>query len=200
MDIGTMKRAHTFWFSDQTEIASVCRYMQARANRFLPGNFLNSSVAVGESVGDAGFSDTSVLSRMLGKLAFDGDIGSWSAPLTTRMGSWVAAFKSIRHLLVQDFYQLLPQPQTAEDWDAVQFVSYPADEAVVFAFAGCQGGDTMLRLRGLRQNHAYTVTRMPAGDSVTVSGDALMNGGLPIALEQDHGGLWRILAESRTNA
>jgi hypothetical protein len=41
---------------------------------------------------------------------------------------------------------------------------------------------------------------MPAGDSVTVSGDALMNGGLPIALEQDHGGLWRILAESRTNA
>lgn len=197
IDIGTMKRAHTYWFSDQTEIASVCRYMQARANRFLPGHLLNSSVAVAAGIGDGDFGDTSVLSRMLGKLAFDGDIGSWSPSLTVRMGSWVAVFKAIRHLLVQDFHQLLPQPQTAEDWDAVQFLSYSGDEAIVFAFAGCQGGGKTLKLRGLQRKHMYLVTQMLDGASATTSGEALMEGGLLIALEQDQGGLWRIRAERR---
>ena len=168
--------------------------MQARANRFLPGHLLNSSVAVGTNAGDAGFSDTSVISRMLGKLAFDGSIGNWSPALTARMGAWIAAFKSIRHLLVQDFYQLLPQPQTAEDWDAVQFVSYSGDEALVFAFAGCQGGERFLRLRGLPRACTYVVTRMLDGTTATISGDSLMGGGLPVALQQDQGGLWRVLA------
>ena len=199
IDIGTMKRAHTYWFSDQTAIATVCRYMQARANRFLPGHLLNSSVAVDTSASDADFCETSVLSRMLGKLAFDGDIGRWSSSLTARMGSWVVAFKAIRHLLVQDFYQLLPQPQTAEDWDAVQFVSYSGDEAIVFAFAGCQGGNKGLRLHGLRRDRTYVVTQMLDGESATISGDSLMNGGISVALQQDQGGLWRMLAESRTS-
>ena len=38
IDLGTIRRAHAFWFSDHTELPSCCRHMQARANRFLPGN------------------------------------------------------------------------------------------------------------------------------------------------------------------
>jgi alpha-galactosidase len=53
-DIGIIKRAHTIWFSDQTFDQSMCRYMQARANRFLPGHLLNSSVAVQLAGGDSG--------------------------------------------------------------------------------------------------------------------------------------------------
>ncbi|MEE3370418.1 MAG: glycoside hydrolase family 36 protein [Planctomycetota bacterium] len=43
IDLGTIRRAHTLWFSDHTELPSCCRHMQARANRFLPGHLLNSS-------------------------------------------------------------------------------------------------------------------------------------------------------------
>ena len=86
IDIGTMKRAHTYWFSDHSHEAPICRAMQARANRLLPGHLLNSSVAVGRDAGDAGFDDTAAISRMLGKLAFDGDIASWSPALTARNG------------------------------------------------------------------------------------------------------------------
>ena len=152
-DIGTMKRAHTYWFSDQTFDQSMCRYMQARANRFLPGHLLNSSVAVQLAGGDAGsdpmtqrgadwgpYNDTSILSRMLGKLSFDGDIASWSGEFAERASRLVAEFKTTRHLMVQDFYQLLPMPETADDWDAVQFVSYPGDAAALFVFAGQGGG------------------------------------------------------------
>jgi len=192
IDIGTMKRAHTYWFSDQTDLPKACRYMQARANRFLPGHLLNSSVAVGSNVRDEDFDDTAILSRMLGKLALDGWVTRWSPALTARMAAWVAVFKAIRHLLVQDFYQLLSQPQTVEDWDAVQFVSYAGDEAVVFAFAGARAGKMSLPLRGLQRNRQYRVTRMPTNKSQEVSGKALLETGLPVALQPDQGGLWRI--------
>ena len=192
LDLGTMKRAHTFWFSDETENAAICRYMQARANRFLPGHLLNSSIAVGRDVSEDHFSDTAILSRMLGKLAFDGHIANWSSALTHRMGSGVAEFKTIRHLLVQDFYQLLPQPQTAEDWDAVQFVSYSGGEAIVFAFAGCMGGEVILKLRGLREDRDYEVTKMGKSSSVRISGATLMQKGLTAALHDEEGGLWKI--------
>ena len=197
IDIGTMKRAHTYWFSDQTEMASLCRYMQARANRFLPGNLLNSSVAVSAKATDEGFDDTAVLSRMLGKLAFDGSISRWSPSLTERMASWVTVFKSIRHLLVQDFFQLLPQPQTAEDWDGVQFVSYSGDESVVFAFAGSLGGDAVLKLRGLQKDRDYSVTQMLEGVGATMAGESLMNSGLSVALHRNQGGLWKITSREK---
>lgn len=199
IDMGTMKRAHTFWFSDHSTSAAICRYMQARANRFLPGHLLNSSVAVScekklaHRHGDGGFNDVSVLSRMLGKLAFDGDVASWSPALTGKMARWTKEFKAIRHLLVQDFYQLLPMPCTAEDADAVQFVSYGGDEAVAFVFAGCTGKTFRLRLRGLDADLNYTVAQSPGDPPKAYSGLDLMEIGIPIALLAKEAGLWRIV-------
>jgi alpha-galactosidase len=198
IDIGTMKRSHTYWFSDQTSISSVCRYMQARANRFLPGHLLNSSVAVGWQNGDSGFDDASVLSRMMGKLAFDGDIGSWSSTLSARMAIWVQVFKAIRHLLVQDFYQLLATPATAEDWDAVQFVSWSGDEAVLFVFSGCNGGTCKPRLRALDTDLTYSVSRMHGGSITTHTGADLMTGGLTVEIAGDEAGLWRIIGSNKS--
>lgn len=192
LDLGTLRRAHTVWFSDQTAIAPICRYMQARANRFLPGHLLNSSVAVDHAPGAEALDDTAVLSRMLGKLAFDGDIASCPAARAARMAEWACVFKAVRHLLVRDFYQLLPQPQAADDWDAVQFVAYAGDEALVFAFAGSGGGARVLRLRGLRRDAAYAVVRLPAGPAAAMTGGALLEDGLPVALGPDQGGLWRV--------
>ena len=192
IDIGTMKRAHTFWFSDHSQDPLLCRYMQARANRFLPGHLCNSSVAVPLGHGDAGFDETAVLSRMLGKLAFDGDIAGWSRRLTRRMARWVDEFKAVRHLMVQDFYQLLPIPTTAEDWDAAEFVSYSGDEAAVFVFAGDGGGRTTICLRGLKQDAQYEVTRRPKGRPRSVPGATLLTRGLSARLGPNEGGLWRI--------
>jgi len=192
IDIGTMKRAHTIWISDHWEDPFVDRYIQARANRFLPGHLLNRSIAVPLDQGDDGFDDTSVLSRMLGKLGFDGDIASWSPQLTQRMAIWVGEFKEIRHLLVQDFYQLLPIPTTVEDWDAVQFASYSGDEAVLFVFAGSGGGCREISLQGIKDGDEYVVCRRPDGQPISVLGSKLQTEGLPVELGPCEGALWRI--------
>jgi alpha-galactosidase len=134
---------------------------------------------------------------MLGKLGFDGAISRWSPVLTARMARWVGIFKAIRPLLVQDFYQLLPQPQAAEDWDAVQFVSYSGAESVVFAFAGNRDAAMVLRLRGLQKDRPYSVMQMPDGMSTIISGETLMKAGLPVSLEEGQGGLWRITLKGK---
>jgi alpha-galactosidase len=191
LDLGTMKRGHTCWFSDQTDDPLLCRYMQARANRFMPGNYCNSSVAVGWQAGDKGFDDTAVLSRMLGKLAFDGDIASWSAKLTRRMARWSAEFKALRHLMVQDFYQLLPMPTTIDDWDALQFAARDGSEAALFVFAGAEGA-AAVKPRGLTPGAVYEVSQRPAGRSVRRAAEPLTRKGLTVKLGRLQSGLWTL--------
>ena len=190
IDIGMIKRSHTFWFSDQTEDPFICRYMQARANRFLPGHLLNSSIAVGFGQGDCNFNDTAALSRMLGKMAFDGDIASWSSKLIERMACRVNEFKSIRHLLVQDFYQLLPIPTTTEDWDAVQFISYSGDETILFVFSGGFAGCKTIPLFGLRPAGEYLVQRLPLNQQRYILKSEMLINGYTVEMGANEGGLW----------
>jgi hypothetical protein len=72
-------------------------------------------------------------------------------------------FKAVRHLLVQDFYQLLPEPSTVEDWDAVQFVSYAGDEVAVMTFCGIRDGSSRLKLHGRNVEQTYRVRRLQTG-------------------------------------
>lgn len=192
IDIGTIKRAHTFWFSDQTDDPFLCRYMQARANRFLPGHLLNSSVAVPLNAGDAGFDDLAILSRMAGKLAFDGDIACWSPGLARRMADWVNVFKAHRRLMAQDFYQLQPIPTTAEDWDALEFAAWDGSEAIVFVFAASEADRRHILLHGLEPAQQYRVTRHPDGEAIPMSGNQLMQHGLPVELKPFSAGFWSI--------
>jgi len=192
LDLGTIRRAHTVWFSDHTTYPAVCRHMQARANRFLPGHLLNSSVAVGFGRGDDGFDDTAILSRMLGKLAFDGDIASWSPSLTRRARHWTDAFKAIRHLLVQDFHQLTPAPATGDDWDVMSFNAYDGSEAVLYAFSGRKADAMTVPLRGLNLDQTYRIECLNDGTATTRRGAELVQTGLAMQLPANAAKLWWI--------
>ncbi len=194
IDLGMIRRAHTLWISDQTGRAPYCRYMQARANRFLPGHLLNRAVAVGGKESDNRFDATGVLSRMLGKLAFHGKISSWSEQPAQTMAVWIEQFKAVRHLLVQDFHQLLRQPAVAEDWDALLFTARDQSEALLFVFAGSTPDRKSIRLKGLRQDQRYTVRRAPRPPDQrheSVAAEQLMQQGLEISLEAYEGTLFQ---------
>jgi alpha-galactosidase len=191
-DLGTIRRAHTCWFSDHTTYPAVCRHMQARANRFLPGHLLNSSVAVGAGHGLSMVDDTAVLSRMLGKLAFDGDIASLSPDAAERARHWVETFKSIRHLLVQDFHQLTPAPAAGDDWDVMSFNAYDGSEAALFAFSGRTAGELSVPLRGLNPAERYRITSLSDGGEQTLSAAALVQPGLTMTLDANQARLWRV--------
>jgi alpha-galactosidase len=201
LDIGTMKRAHTYWFSDHTKYPEACRYMQSRANRFLPGNLLNSTVPVGRGNGDKGLNKTSVLSRMLGKISFDGDIASLSPKFTKEIAGLVKEFKNLRHLFVKDFYQLLPQPIGSECWDGSQFIDYKKKESAVFVFSGEKsGGERYIRLKGLNPKIKYKIKSLVHKTktiTITANGRELMDKGFLVKLKNKEGCLWRIKAGNK---
>ncbi len=149
IDLGTLRRAHVIWISDEVEIGLNCRRMQAGASRFLPSYLLNSSLPTWLAGGDPPQGRTAILNRMLGKLSFDGDIASWSPAFTAQAAELVRRFKAVRHLFAQDFHQLLPPPQEPEQPDAVQFSSHDGREHLVFAFAGSHPVEMAVPLRGL---------------------------------------------------
>ena len=188
IDLGTLRRSHGTWISDQTFTPDVCRYMQCRFNRLLPGHLAGSALPVRRRGPAPPVRDYDVLSRMCGALSFSGDIARWRASDAARVRKWVEACKRIRHLLDGAFHPLLPVPVTDAAWDAVQFAADDGSESVVFAFR--MAGDvqrTTLRPRGIDPQADYTVTNLARPTRPrTLSGADLARRGLPLKLAAQH--------------
>ena len=123
IDLGIIRRSHVLFLSDAYHFRHnplLSRYFQARANCFLPGHLLSSWVSAQKEEDSMVDNDTAVLSRMLGHIGFNADIAGWSESQSETAAFWVKAYKQVRHLVAQRFYQLLPTPSSIEDWDAVQ--------------------------------------------------------------------------------
>lgn len=185
IDLGTLRRAHSIWFSDHTEDALVCRIMQTGANRFLPGNFPNSSVPVARNAGDGTTSDGDIISRMCGALSFDGDIASWSPQLTARAAQLVNIYREFRHLLVADFYPLTPHPARPDEGEVVQFVSRDGSDAVILGFSGAAPlSNVNVRPKALDPAATYDVWDPVERWTKQVSGKTLASEGLTLSLEK----------------
>lgn len=161
IDLGTLKRAHTIWFSDHTDDPNICRFMQSGANRFLPGNLLNSAVPTPLGGGDAGRGIVDFLSRMTGAFSVDGDITSWSPKQIQDVKRLIEIYKGFRHLLVQDFYPLTPHPRLPDEGEAFLFVSRDKREAILLAFRMPEEPvKRVVRVRGLLPNAVYEVKNL----------------------------------------
>jgi alpha-galactosidase len=188
IDLGTLRRAHTIWFSDHTEDALVCRFMQIGAQRFLPGNLPNSAIPVGRDTlgrasGSASPDEATVLSRMCGALSFDGAITMWSPVVMARVARLVQLYRTFRHLLVADFYPLTPHPQRPNEGEVVEFVSRDGAEAVILGFAGAlPATEVVVRPRGLNCTATYLVSNPLLDDERRYSGEALAEHGLTLSL------------------
>jgi alpha-galactosidase len=198
IDIGALRRAHTVWISDHSHLPEVCRFMQCGAGRLLPGHLLNLAVPVERGAGpQAPLRPYEAACRMAGSLAFHGDIASWSAESIETARRLVEAFKSFRHLLVEDFHALAPQPVREDEWEAVQFAAPDGRDAVVMAYSGLQsGGRKDMRLHGLLAGARYSVEPVLTDEpALHASGEELMDGGLAVELAARAAAIYRLRSE-----
>lgn len=191
IDLGTLRRAHTIWFSDETMAPEICRWMQARANVFLPGHLLNSSVAVCLGDDGSGMTDTHIVSRMLGKLSFDGAISDWTPAVAARAAKLVTLFKKLRHLFVQDFHTLCPLPRLPAEPDAVQFSSRDGREHAVFVFAGAAPAELALSLQNLAPGATWQFRDLTLADG---AGGRLDASRLHAKVPARGHGVWHLVA------
>ncbi len=181
VDLGTLRRAHTAWFSDHTDDPDICRAMQIGANHLLPGNIPNSSIPARLGRANPAPSLRDVASRMCGALSFDGDIACWPPQFVRSARRLVDAYKSFRHLLVEDFYPLTPPPQWRGDVQIALFARRDKREAVLLAF-GPAGSRVHAACWPLRGDVRYRVMDPLSRRGRTCSGRELAERGLQVRL------------------
>ena len=120
---------------------------------------------------------------MAGALSFGGDIASWSPELTQRIRRCVDVYRKHRHLLVQDYFRLLPVPTDDTMFDAAQFISYDRRESILLAYRVLGKPDRQtIRLQGLLEDE-YVIESPLSGDrAMTRSGSDLITHGLEVVL------------------
>ena len=189
IDLGTMQRHYCGWGNDNCGSPHTCLMMQFGANTFVPPNYMGLAIGPergGSTTGpDAGYTDRSFIGRMAGELLFHGPLADWPADVIRRAKHWAGVYKRIRHLLVRDYYRLLPQPQSNEEWDAAQFCDDAGDGVVFVSRFGGRTVSESLRLHAVDENIVYRFTNESDGQEQTVSGDQLLSEGLPVELPPD---------------
>jgi alpha-galactosidase len=128
IELGTVRRGHSFWMNDHTTQTDIVRVMQHGLNTVLPGNFANTNLCQARH----DFSDYDFLSHGAGGFGYSGKI--WEAPRADfeRYAAAVQRFKQYRHLLMGDYSRPTGQPRSAYEYAKVVFSD--GGEVVVMEF------------------------------------------------------------------
>ena len=128
IELGTVRRGHSFWMNDHTTQTDLVRALQQGLNVVLPGNYANTNLCQFRH----DFTDYDYLSHGMGSFGYSGRL--WEAPTAdfARLADAVTRFKSYRHILTGDYHRPTGQPAKATDYSKVVFQN--GQEGLEFEF------------------------------------------------------------------
>ena len=152
IDLETIRRAHTFWKSDETTNWPVLRFHQTGANVLLPGQLLNVNLLPEHLPFD-------VASVFGGPLGFRCDWTKLTVAQRQEIKNLVAAYKTVRPLLNGEYYPLFPQRRDEHDWIGWQFQTKGASKGYVVLLrpADSPYRAAEISLHGLDHDARYTL-------------------------------------------
>ncbi|MBI4551354.1 MAG: alpha-galactosidase [Candidatus Latescibacteria bacterium] len=117
IDLGTIRRGHSFWMNDHTTHSDIVRALQHGLNTVLPGNYANTNLCQKRH----NFTEYDFLSHAAGGFGYSGRL--WEAPAEdfTRFADAVRRFKQFRPLLLGDYHRPTGPPARAIDHATVVF-------------------------------------------------------------------------------
>jgi alpha-galactosidase len=117
IELGTVRRGHTFWMNDHTTNTEVVRFMQHGLNTILPGNYPNTNLCQARF----DFTDYDFLSHGAGGFGYSGWL--WEMPPADfeRFKAAIKRFKEYRHLLLGDYERSTGQAQRYNEYSKVVF-------------------------------------------------------------------------------
>ncbi|MDK3159940.1 alpha-galactosidase [Kamptonema cortianum] len=148
IDLGTVRRGHTFWMNDHTMHTPTIRSMQMGLNHVLPGNYGNTNLC--QFVHD--YHDDDFYSHGMGGFGYSGKL--WEAPKKDfhRYREAVSRFKAYRHLLLGDFSCEPGVPGTIQTPATVRFADGREHIKIGFNVGGKPGKVSVsCRVKGLTQ-------------------------------------------------
>jgi alpha-galactosidase len=179
IDLETIRRAHTFWKSDESRSLPVARSQETGGNLFLPGVLLNTNFPAASKA-----SHFDLRSLFAGPLGFACDWPRLDAAAHDRVRQEIANYKKVRHLLDKDYYPLFSQTLDLAQWVGWEFNDPATGEGffVVLRPEESSYASAEVRLRGIEPDKTYTVSRIDGRQKRDVSGRELLSG-LTVALQ-----------------
>lgn len=106
------------------------------------------------------------------------------ASTSSLVGSQISRMRQINHLFHGDFYPLTPYSVSTSDWLATQYNRVEIGEGLVQAFRRQNNGtaNQTFKLRGLERGKNYLIRNWDVVGTRTITGDQLMDMGLPVTL------------------
>jgi alpha-galactosidase len=195
LDLGWLKRAHSYFSSDHTRHFDVVRNHLSGGSRFLPGNWLETKLVrlarggdeAGTRYDEADYPDTAFHSRFAGTFGISDDLEEWTPAHRLQARRHIAVYKALRRCLGGDFYPLFALPASLDAWDGWQFHDAERDEGFVAAFRlRATTVEQRLRLRGLNPDQRYVlIDPYDNAAKMTDFGHAWMETGIPVSLPID---------------
>jgi alpha-galactosidase len=180
-DLGTFRHAHIHHGSDFNFQNDIIRTQISGLNTVVPSyRVIHTATWGGPESPDMYFQ-----SRFGGILRHSQDFASWPPQALAKAKKHITVYKSIRHLLKQDFYALFEQPRTLDAWDGWQYNDPETGEGFVMIFR-MRGNKSRCRpeLHGLQAGATYRFVDPYTGDEFRLSGQMLMDEGLPIEIAE----------------
>lgn len=196
MDMGTLRRAHSSWMSDNAHSYHSVRRFQANLNTILPGCYPNSVFLWAtheherlqslESLEKDGYPPAVLRSKMAGSLGFSEQSRFYTPEITKFLKKEIDNYKAQRHLIMKDYYPLF-SPQSIREFDGWQFHDSKADEGFFMIFR-CESpkNEVETTLMGLDASKAYEMTDVDTSQKKTFrAGDKLK-----IKVTENNGVAW----------
>ena len=124
-------------------------------------------------------------SGMLGWFSLMLDTRRWSAQQRTAARAEIALYKSALRPLIRDadLYHVAQRPDGVH-WDGIEYYSAARRRGVLYAFRGSapDGLSHRFRLLGLDPHGTYRIEFHDGGNAIRLSGQALMQDGVDVAL------------------
>jgi hypothetical protein len=117
IDLGTVRRGHTFWMNDHTHQTDIVRGLQHGLNTILPGNYPNTNLCQPR----LDYDDYDLLSHGAGPLGMSLPLHEATRPQLAALRKALDRFKGYRPALLGDYYRPAGCPASADAFTAVEF-------------------------------------------------------------------------------
>lgn len=142
IDLGTLRRSHTLWIADYSDMGPDGTTDRSRAYRsclnwILPATYVLNTLYSRRTAGQEGSSELAapdgrdvcmhhLLTQFGSPFGLGHSLINWSEADLADVRKAVAVFKDVRHYLVKDFWGLFKPPAPQDGWDGWQYHD-PAD-------------------------------------------------------------------------
>lgn len=196
VDMGTLRRAHSLWMSDNSNTVPAIRRFQAGVNRIQPGNYANSVLSWAthedrcpqglDAFKADGYPLYVLRSRMAGSLGFSERHSFLNPEMKMYLKNEIENYKQQRHLLMKDYYPLF-NPEKITDYDGWQFHDPETEEGCFMVFR-CQSSFKKIEvtLFALTEKTEYELLNIDTGEKTVLLG----NDPISVEIPEEDGVVW----------